>query len=344
VAAALALLAAPGPSGATTIVINSGPDIKNELLRSDGTSAIIWEELAFSFALPVTATGDGLFRMFAGGDLNNITIDLIDVTAGPFGDRTVLGTFAFPISDIHFTACENPPHTNPPGCPVPETVPGGSAQDLGRDPVGDVEGRRNVSMFSPGTPGLVVPQSLLDGGTNLTISLFPRNDIYDLYIDRLELSYPSPLITLGDLAIYNFNFSGLTPPPPYNFMALAFAFAGFDAGESLVWQAFDGLNATGGPISPAQILLGPSGPRDFAFGLPGALDGVFSIGVSDVVGSLELSILAAAEGGDPAILNNAPIITRQGAIPEPATLSLLGFALAVIAACRRSQRKSVAGL
>jgi hypothetical protein len=78
--------------------------------------------------------------------------------------------------------------------------------------------------------------------------------------------------------------------------------------------------------------------------LPGALDGVFSIGVSDVVGSLELSILAAAEGGDPAILNNAPIITRQGAIPEPATLSLLGFALAVIAACRRSQRKSVAGL
>ena len=298
-ALALSLLATPGPSGATAVVINSGPNIKQELFRMDGAGTLIWEELAFSFALPVTATGDGLFRMFAGGDLNNITSDWIDVTTGPFGDRTVLGTFAFPIGDVHFTACENPPHTNPPGCPVPETVPGGLFQDRTRDPVGDVEGRRNVSMFSAGTPGLVVPQSLLDGGTNLTISLFPRNQIFDLYIDRLELSYPSPMITSGDLAIYNFDFTGVTPPPPYDFMALTFTFGGFDAGESFVWQGFDGLNATGGPLFPAQTALGSSGPVTLAFAFPGAIDGVFSIGVSDVVGSLELSILATAESGDP---------------------------------------------
>jgi hypothetical protein len=59
--------------------------------------------------------------------------------------------------------------------------------------VGDVEGRRNVTMFSPGVRGLVVPQSLLTGGSSLTISLFPRAPIFDLYIDRMELSYPPPI-------------------------------------------------------------------------------------------------------------------------------------------------------
>jgi hypothetical protein len=114
----------------------------------------------------------------------------------------LLGTFAFPISDIHFTACEHPPHDNPAGCPIPETVPGGMFYDPSRGPpVGDVEGRRNVTSFSAGTPGLIVPQSLLVGGTNLTISLFPRNAIFDLYIDRLELSYPIPGSDLCPLTI-----------------------------------------------------------------------------------------------------------------------------------------------
>jgi hypothetical protein len=195
--AGLALLALPGITAAVDVAVtvthDSGPNIKNELFRSDGSSDLIWEEIAFTFPVPLSASGDGLFRMFAGGDLNNIEVDWIDVTAGPFGDRTLLGTFAFPISDIHFTTCENPPHENPPGCPIPETVPGGMYYDPSfGQPVGDVEGRRNVTRFSAGTPGLIVPQSLLVGGTNLTISLFPRSPIFDLYIDRLELSYPIP--------------------------------------------------------------------------------------------------------------------------------------------------------
>ena len=135
--------------------------------------------------------GDGLLRLFAGGDLNDIGSDWIDVTAGPFGHRTLLGTYAFPVSDVDFTACEHPTHTNPPGCPVPDTVPGGLYYDPSRGPpVGDVEGRRNVTIFSPGVRGLIVPHSLLTGGSSLTVSLFPREPIFDLYIDRLELSYP----------------------------------------------------------------------------------------------------------------------------------------------------------
>ncbi|WP_084150692.1 PEP-CTERM sorting domain-containing protein [Azohydromonas australica] len=187
--AAAALLASP--ASGVELVINSGPLVRHELFRSDGPSELIWEELAFTFHLPDTARGNGLLRLFAGGDLNNIGIDWIDATAGPFDDRTLLGTYAFPVSDTHFTACENPPHTNPAGCPLPETVPGGLYYDPSRGPpVGDVEGRRDVTMFSPGVRGLVVPQSLLTGGSSLTISLFPHAPIFDLYIDRIELSYP----------------------------------------------------------------------------------------------------------------------------------------------------------
>jgi hypothetical protein len=192
-ALAAALLAAPAAAQTTTLVIDSGPLIRTELFRSDGASALNWEELAFNFNLPVGATGDGVLRVFAGGDLNNIGVDWIDATAGPFGDRTLLGTYAFPVGDVHFTACEQPPHGNPAGCPVPENVPGGLYYDPTRGPaVGDVEGRRDTTMFSAGTRGLVVPLSLLDGGP-LLISLFPRSAIFDLYIDRIELTYASPI-------------------------------------------------------------------------------------------------------------------------------------------------------
>jgi PEP-CTERM motif-containing protein len=199
-ALALGMLAMPEPTRATVLEINSGANIKTELFRSGAAIPV----LSFSFVLPDTATGNGLFEMFAGGDLNNITQDLIGVTAG----GTPLGTLAFPISAGNVSICENPPHTNPPGCPVPESVPGGMFYDATRfpTPVGDVEGRRNVSLSpaSFGTAGLIVPQSLLVGGTTLTFSLAATPIIFDLYINRLDLSYPSAIAAVpepGSLAL-----------------------------------------------------------------------------------------------------------------------------------------------
>ncbi|WP_280152939.1 PEP-CTERM sorting domain-containing protein [Piscinibacter sp. XHJ-5] len=205
------LTASPAALADVTQIINSGPLIKTELFRSDGASNLIWEELSFSFVVQENATGDGVFNLFAGGDLNNIGIDWIDVTEGPFGDRTLLGTFAFPISEVHFTACENPPHSNPAGCPLPETVPGGMFYDPSRGPpVGDVQGRRDVTMSSPGTPGLIVPQEMLVEGAHLLISLFPRNEIYDLYIDRMELSYPTAAAPIPEPSTWALLVLGLT--------------------------------------------------------------------------------------------------------------------------------------
>jgi hypothetical protein len=150
-----------------------------------------------TFAIPANAIRDGEFHVFAGGDLNNLDTDRIDVEAGPFLGSTTLGTFSFPISDVHFTACENPPHQNTSPCPIPETVPGGMFAKPGVTPVGDVQGRRGTTMFNAGIPGLIVPQELLVADTNLQIRLFPhgiccsppQSGIFDLYIDRLELRF-----------------------------------------------------------------------------------------------------------------------------------------------------------
>jgi hypothetical protein len=175
---ALTLLAAPGALQATAIEINSGPNIKTELLRA-GNPAIA---VSFAFTLPDTAAGDGLFEIFAGGDLNNL-VDMVAVTAGVQS----LGALRFPINSANPALCDTNPA--PAGCPVPEAVPGGSVAD-GRPTVGDVEGRRDVTATNFGT--LVVPESLLVGGSTLTFSLTADAVVYDLYIDRLALSYPSP--------------------------------------------------------------------------------------------------------------------------------------------------------
>lgn len=175
VLAGLALLGVSGVAAAVTAAVtvtqDSGPNIKTELFRSDGASALIWEEISFTFPLPVAAIGDGVFNMFAGGDLNNL-IDQVSVTSG----AVALGSFTFPVPGI--TCGVNPA---PAGCPVPETVPGGLFFDASRGgAVGDVKG----------SPSLTVPFSLLSGKNSITLSLLPSNDIFDLYIDRLELTFP----------------------------------------------------------------------------------------------------------------------------------------------------------
>jgi hypothetical protein len=188
----LGLLSVGTPSKATVLVISSGQNIKQELFRPGSGP---WSTLTFTFSLPATAVGDGLVNIFAGGDLNNVvpanantTADVIDVSSGSLNP---LGTLAFPVSSSDITICDAPPHTNPAGCPIPETVPGGQFFDPTRGgPVGDVQGRRGVTATQFGQPGVIVPQGLL-GGTTFTVDLLPASSIFDLYIDRIELSYPS---------------------------------------------------------------------------------------------------------------------------------------------------------
>jgi hypothetical protein len=110
--------------------------------------------------------------------------------------------FNFPINGVN---CEGNPA--PVGCPVPESVPSGLNND-GRGDVGKVEGRRDVTAASFGTAGLIVPKSLLVGGTTLTFSLLADAGVYDLYVNHLTLTdsaVPEPgpfaLLALGLVAL-----------------------------------------------------------------------------------------------------------------------------------------------
>ena len=187
------------------IVVNSGTNIKDELFRADN-STTTWDPITFTISLPQTAVGNGVFNLFAGGDLNNLAIDRIQVTAG----STVLGSFAFPADITNLGLCEQPVHTNPDACPVPETVPGGDFQDLTRGPgVGNIQGRRDVTASDAGFAGLVIPQALLLGGTDLLISLLPTNDVFDVYFDRIEISYTSAAAQVPEPATWYLLLAGL---------------------------------------------------------------------------------------------------------------------------------------
>jgi hypothetical protein len=58
--------------------------------------------------------------------------------------------------------------------------------------------------------GLVVPEALLVGGTNLTFELTATASMYDLRIDRLTLTYPSATVPEpGSLVLLGVALAGL---------------------------------------------------------------------------------------------------------------------------------------
>jgi hypothetical protein len=202
----LALFATPESLLATTLEISNGANIKTELFRGAGDNGSITP--SFSFTLPDTAASDGLFEMFAGGDLNNLT-DKVSVSAG----GQPLGALNFPIDPNDPLKCEGTHGTPAPaGCPVPDNVPGGAFNKGTRGNVSNIEGRRDVAAGNFGSAGLIVPKSLLVGGTTLTFDLQTTpggNGVYDLYIDKISLVYtavpePAPfaLLALGLLALF----------------------------------------------------------------------------------------------------------------------------------------------
>jgi len=96
------------------------------------------------------------------------------------------------------------------------------------------------------------------------------------------VSQPAGAVTLnnGDVAIYNFDFTGQTPSPPYvlgNFNAF---FSGVTVGSIATFDFFTELNANGANVAKD----GPTQVPTFSISIgiidPGLLDGIFSVKVS----------------------------------------------------------------
>jgi len=150
---------------------------------------------------------------------------------------------------------------------------------------------------------------------------------------------------LSSEAIFNFDFTN--PPdflaPPYTNMLLDFTFGGSTG--SITFEFYDGLDGSGTATS-LTIPSETTGFHVFDRTDPGLLDGIFSVGLQSnslTLDSFTASGVACLPGvpGEITPCSGTPPrtgILSTSSVPEPATLALLGIAIAGLAATRRKPR------
>lgn len=154
-----------------------------------------------------------------------------------------------------------------------------------------------------------------------------------------SLSAQAITLQTGESAVFNFDFTGQTPAPPYTGQVTAgFSFANVDLGtDQLRLEAFGDLGATGTSVFTQTYSFFPVSIEEFfAPGLTELLDGVYSVRLSadhgpfDVTGSVAKAF--KQELGSPFATITGTLATS---IPEPAALALLGGGMLAVAAFRR---------
>ncbi len=141
-------------------------------------------------------------------------------------------------------------------------------------------------------------------------------------------------LSAGESFTFNFDFvaAGAVPAPPYPGLGLLFFFgrSDFDAGDAYLWRLFSDLNAGGSLF--AQTSDSASG------GFSGTAapwnDGIFSAVVSMTTGSATFDpsaigrIVEFSPDGSTRTIETGRVYPSSVAVPEPATLALLGLGLA----------------
>ncbi len=158
------------------------------------------------------------------------------------------------------------------------------------------------------------------------------------------------VITMGQTAIFNFDFSS-NNPPPYAFMVIETDFTPIapqatPPSASGYWQVFDGLNGSGTSVDLTPFAVSvPIGELQFSQD-PILMDGIFSVAFSVTQGTANVNSGAFGQ----TLYPNGPLsgfdVTQQStppfaSVPEPATPALLGLgALALGLSSRRRKERA----
>jgi MYXO-CTERM domain-containing protein len=157
-------------------------------------------------------------------------------------------------------------------------------------------------------------------------------------------------LSAGQSAGFNFNFVGENPPPPYEKLRTDFVFSDTAVGDSwrMVW--YEDPDLQGGAVTTWTVVGDLPTFSDTFFDnaqTQGLMDGIFSVNVTVLAGSITLETLTSIgfDSREPGALETGPQLPTPiettpppNGVPEPTSGALALLALATAGALSRRRR------
>ena len=147
----------------------------------------------------------------------------------------------------------------------------------------------------------------------------------------------------GDVALYNFDFTGQTPPPPYTSVGINFIFNGSTVAATGTFDFFDAANGGGSQVAHTVNGIPTNSISFSAFGptVAGILDGIFSVRLTAAGDTFEVIDVSASGFNEAGVAT--PSIPGDLVTPLPAALPLFAGGLGALGLISwRRRRKQIA--